>query len=76
MVVSTIQSHGGKLRKCDWGTRNPIAHALSIKNVISSARKPWRHPPWWTKSAVSPQLLGVRPSPCSHNSARTQRHHP
>eukprot|EP00956_Cyclotella_meneghiniana_P028994 scaffold69111_cov80-Cyclotella_meneghiniana.AAC.1 len=25
MVVSTIQSHGGTLRKCDWGTRNPVA---------------------------------------------------
>ena len=34
------------------------------------------HPPWWTKLAVSPQLLGVTPTPCRHSSARTQRQHP
>eukprot|EP00956_Cyclotella_meneghiniana_P037998 scaffold147581_cov43-Cyclotella_meneghiniana.AAC.1 len=39
MVTSMVQSRGGPLRKCDWGTRNPIAGALSTKNVISSAQK-------------------------------------
>ncbi len=39
MLFSMVQSRGGTLRKCDWGSRNPIARALSSKNVISRPRK-------------------------------------
>jgi hypothetical protein len=40
MLFSMVQSRGGTLRKCDWGSRNSIARALSSsKNVISRPRK-------------------------------------
>ena len=52
------------------------ACTFNKKNMITSLRKPWCHPPWWINLAVSSQLMGVRLPPCicSHNSARTQRY--
>ena len=43
-----------------------ITPNLSMSPTHNAQRS--NHPPWWTKSAASPQLLGVTPSPRSRNS--------
>ena len=67
---SVIHFHGyfnysvawGQLRKCHWGTRNPITRALSTKKPASPQKRtpPW-HPPIFM--AVDPNLRNCSTSP-------------
>eukprot|EP00956_Cyclotella_meneghiniana_P001120 scaffold1301_cov75-Cyclotella_meneghiniana.AAC.3 len=50
---------GGPLRRVLTSPDSRCEGAQAHTSPALDPQKPWRHPPWRTKSAVSPQLLGV-----------------